>query len=174
MSTSSCCAELVSIGPLPLTWPRVATLAATRGHPPLSRHCVRLTGRLRQVRKSCSVAVAADLLTQGPGDSDASRLRPSHNLLRPAAQNSYLAGPFRYSCPRMDTPPAPWPPRPATSHSAFHRCLRHLSACLFSAVLLSPLRPAAGPPPAPVQRRPTSGQLTGPRLMSPLIRRIKY
>ncbi|MBR6362466.1 MAG: hypothetical protein IKR88_04185 [Bacteroidales bacterium] len=46
MSTSSCSAELVSIGSLPLTWPRVATLAATRGHPPLSRHCDRLTGRL--------------------------------------------------------------------------------------------------------------------------------
>ncbi|MBQ1857504.1 MAG: hypothetical protein II142_04870 [Bacteroidales bacterium] len=42
MSTSSCFAELVSIGPLPLTWPRVATLAETRGHPPLSRHCGRL------------------------------------------------------------------------------------------------------------------------------------
>ncbi|MBR6363434.1 MAG: hypothetical protein IKR88_09195 [Bacteroidales bacterium] len=75
MSTSSCFAELVSIGPLPLTWPRVATLAATRGHPPLSRDCCprqsiaatnpltssggQLPGRLRQVRKSCSVAVAA-------------------------------------------------------------------------------------------------------------------
>ena len=67
MSTSSCSAELVSIGPLPLTWPRVATLAATRGHPPLSLHSVRLSGRLRQVRKSCSVAVAADLLTQEAG-----------------------------------------------------------------------------------------------------------
>ncbi len=66
---------------------------------------------------------------RGPGDSDASRLRPSHNLLRPASQNSYLAGPFRYSCPRMDKPPAPWPPGPAPS----------------------PPRPGDGPPPAIAQ-----------------------
>ncbi|MBQ1856835.1 MAG: hypothetical protein II142_01475, partial [Bacteroidales bacterium] len=39
MSTSSCSAELVSIGPLPLTWPRVATLAETRGHPPQRPIC---------------------------------------------------------------------------------------------------------------------------------------
>ncbi|SKC35932.1 hypothetical protein SAMN06298215_0310 [Bacteroidales bacterium WCE2008] len=32
--------------------------------------------------------------------------------------------------------------------SDFLRRLRYLSACLFSAVLLSPLRPAAGPPPS--------------------------
>ena len=74
MSTSSCFAELVSIGPLPLTWPRVATLAETTRTPaaisPLRTAvscCIRPTGRLRQVRKSCSVAVAADLLTQGAG-----------------------------------------------------------------------------------------------------------
>ena len=59
MSTSSCFAELVSIGPLPLTWPRVATLAATRGHPPLSRHCC--------PRQSIAVCQSSDFLRR-PAD----------------------------------------------------------------------------------------------------------
>ena len=29
---------------------------------------------------------------------------PSHNLLRPASRNSYLAGPSPYPCPGVDTP----------------------------------------------------------------------
>ena len=30
---------------------------------------------------------------------------PSHNLLRPASRNSYLAGPTPCPCPGVDTPP---------------------------------------------------------------------
>lgn len=35
---------------------------------------------------------------------------PSHNLLRPALRNSYLAGPSPYPCPGVDTPPQSLPP----------------------------------------------------------------
>ena len=34
---------------------------------------------------------------------------PSHNLLRPASRNSYLAGPSPCPCPGVDTPPQSLP-----------------------------------------------------------------
>ena len=34
---------------------------------------------------------------------------PSHNLLRPALRNSYLAGPSPCPCPGVDTPPQSLP-----------------------------------------------------------------